>query len=220
VARLPRPCSDSLGRLARRDRNDDVPETQVPAATPDGFQELDPELDPAELYPGTLLTAKSLQLGGFRRIGATGFEPATFRPPAERATRLRHAPKSSGRPESNRRRELGRLLCYQLHHGRLGVDYRSAGPAHPAVAALHPPRVASGGLVPGSGASPGGPCRAWRGGTRSHASEIDAFAGNLIRVPRARGRVRASHRASPPVARTRARAGSGESPPRAGAPRR
>jgi hypothetical protein len=174
------------------------------------------QLDPRSSWAAE----KPPQTPRFLSVGATGFEPATFRPPAERATRLRHAPKSSGRPESNRRRELGRLLCYQLHHGRLGVDYRSAGPAHPAVAALHPPRVASGGLVPGSGASPGGPCRAWRGGTRSHASEIDAFAGNLMRVPRARGRVRASHRASPPVARTRARAGSGESPPRAGPPRR
>src|SRR3954447_23050014 len=29
----------------------------------------------------------------FSLIGATGFEPATFRPPAECATRLRHAPK-------------------------------------------------------------------------------------------------------------------------------
>jgi hypothetical protein len=64
------------------------------------------------------------------RIGATGFEPATFRPPAERATKLRHAPRSSGRPESNRRRELGRLLCYQLHHGRLapGIIGPSAVP--------------------------------------------------------------------------------------------
>ena len=28
----------------------------------------------------------------FYRIGATGFEPATSRPPAERATKLRHTP--------------------------------------------------------------------------------------------------------------------------------
>ena len=27
-----------------------------------------------------------------RRIGVTGFEPATSRPPAERATKLRHTP--------------------------------------------------------------------------------------------------------------------------------
>src|SRR5919109_5056807 len=31
------------------------------------------------------------------KIGATGFEPATFRPPAECATRLRHAPRGSAR---------------------------------------------------------------------------------------------------------------------------
>src|SRR3954447_4083922 len=30
----------------------------------------------------------------FLLVGATGFEPATFRPPAECATRLRHAPKA------------------------------------------------------------------------------------------------------------------------------
>ena len=30
--------------------------------------------------------------GGLRLVGATGFEPATFRPPAECATKLRHAP--------------------------------------------------------------------------------------------------------------------------------
>src|SRR5215204_3343384 len=29
----------------------------------------------------------------FSEVGATGFEPATFRPPAECATRLRHAPR-------------------------------------------------------------------------------------------------------------------------------
>jgi hypothetical protein len=70
---------------------------------------------------------------GFRsNIGATGFEPATFRPPAECATRLRHAPRvlsrpilrRSGRPDLNRRWELGRLQCYQLHHARRSPDYR------------------------------------------------------------------------------------------------
>src|SRR6476620_7329683 len=30
----------------------------------------------------------------------------------------------SGRPGSNRRRELGRLQCYQLHHARGAADYR------------------------------------------------------------------------------------------------
>src|SRR5437764_8394944 len=36
---------------------------------------------------------KPLRERRFRVIGATGFEPATARPPAECATRLRHAPK-------------------------------------------------------------------------------------------------------------------------------
>ena len=35
---------------------------------------------------------KPASQAGFRIVGATGFEPATFRPPAERATKLRHAP--------------------------------------------------------------------------------------------------------------------------------
>ena len=30
-----------------------------------------------------------------RKIGATGFEPATSRPPAVRATKLRHTPQST-----------------------------------------------------------------------------------------------------------------------------
>jgi hypothetical protein len=44
---------------------------------------------------------------GFRVVGAARFELATFRPPAERATKLRHAPyvpaarAGSGRRESN-----------------------------------------------------------------------------------------------------------------------
>ena len=40
----------------------------------------------------TLASRLSVQLG----IGATGFEPATFRPPAGCATRLRHAPSRTG----------------------------------------------------------------------------------------------------------------------------
>ncbi len=54
---------------------------------------------------------------GFPPIGETGFEPATARPPAGCATRLRHSPwwrsfyghPQSGRRESNPFRELGRL---------------------------------------------------------------------------------------------------------------
>ena len=41
--------------------------------------------------------SQSLMTPGFLllqyQIGATGFEPATSRPPAERATKLRHTPK-------------------------------------------------------------------------------------------------------------------------------
>jgi hypothetical protein len=84
-------------------------------------------------------TANTAISGG--QIGATGFEPATFRPPAECATRLRHAPKGyrgsaeplcrlilrrSGRPDLNRLRDLGRVECNQLHLARTAADYRFA----------------------------------------------------------------------------------------------
>ena len=36
--------------------------------------------------------SESPAFAGLSEVGATGFEPATFRPPAECATRLRHAP--------------------------------------------------------------------------------------------------------------------------------
>ena len=57
---------------------------------------------------------------GFRCIGETGFEPATARPPAGCATRLRHSPwwvgfygasMQSGRRGSNPFFQLGRLTC-------------------------------------------------------------------------------------------------------------
>src|SRR3954467_5498145 len=51
---------------------------------------------------------------GLSRVGETGFEPATARPPAGCATRLRHSPwcfLQSGRRESNPPYELGRLGC-------------------------------------------------------------------------------------------------------------
>ena len=41
-------------------------------------------------------TNRARSRSGLSRVGATGFEPATVRPPAECATRLRHAP---GRPD-------------------------------------------------------------------------------------------------------------------------
>jgi hypothetical protein len=39
-------------------------------------------------------------------VGAPGFEPGTFRPQSERATRLRHAPKRLYEAESNPEIEL------------------------------------------------------------------------------------------------------------------
>src|SRR5262245_35819442 len=48
-----------------------------------------------------LLAGYGLQDVGFPLIGETGFEPATARPPAGCATRLRHSPAASGRRESN-----------------------------------------------------------------------------------------------------------------------
>ena len=66
----------------------------------------DPEIADGGLAPGRIrnVTVPSAILVDGRRgrtrlrnsrwlVGATGFEPATFRPPAECATRLRHAPK-------------------------------------------------------------------------------------------------------------------------------
>ena len=53
-----------------------------------------PEEDPqpSRAMP-ELVAADSPKYGDFQvKVGATGFEPATFRPPAECATRLRHAP--------------------------------------------------------------------------------------------------------------------------------
>ena len=68
-------------------------------------------------------------------IGAARFELATFRPPAERATKLRHAP---GRDESTRNRSERATglepalrpwkgLVQPLHHAREpALDYRFA----------------------------------------------------------------------------------------------
>src|SRR5439155_18317260 len=62
----------------------------------------------------------------FKLVGATGFEPATFRPPAECATRLRHAP-WLWRHRSASERATGlepaprawKALVRPLHHARL-----------------------------------------------------------------------------------------------------
>ena len=42
---------------------------------------------------------KSLNLGYNLLVGVTGFEPATSRPPAERATKLRHTPIEKSIPQ-------------------------------------------------------------------------------------------------------------------------
>ena len=50
---------------------------------------------PAKISPGISFFALywTLQRSGVKeKIGVTGFEPATSRPPAERATKLRHTP--------------------------------------------------------------------------------------------------------------------------------
>ena len=59
-----------------------------------------------------------------RAIGATGFEPATARPPAECATRLRHAPKRATGLEPALR--AWKALVQPLHHTRVPS---SLGPA-------------------------------------------------------------------------------------------
>src|SRR5580692_11742140 len=46
--------------------------------------------------PPTRRGAVGKALRGLRVVGARGFEPPTFRSRTERATRLRHAPKSEG----------------------------------------------------------------------------------------------------------------------------
>jgi hypothetical protein len=78
-------------------------------------------------------------------VGATGFEPATFRPPAECATRLRHAPERTTGFEPALR--AWKALVLPLHHARVGsIIGRSrppeAGLANHAVP--HPRRVAPG----------------------------------------------------------------------------
>src|SRR3954453_8805483 len=53
-----------------------------------------------------------------KEVGATGFEPATARPPAECATRLRHAPKRATGLEPAPR--AWKALVRPLHHARGG----------------------------------------------------------------------------------------------------
>src|SRR3954462_3187874 len=84
-----------------RERPSDPPATWTPNWTP-----------PAQLSASEKQRAPVL--AGLSRVGETGFEPATARPPAGCATRLRHSPwcvLQSGRRESNPPYELGRLGC-------------------------------------------------------------------------------------------------------------
>jgi hypothetical protein len=65
--------------------------TRMPAwETPS--KEIDPQLIPSSSARATAAPSKSLDLQAFLVIGETGFEPATARPPAGCATRLRHSP--------------------------------------------------------------------------------------------------------------------------------
>src|SRR4051812_26129334 len=87
--------------LTSRERPSDPPATWTPNWTPSA------QLIASETQRAPVLT-------GLSRIGETGFEPATARPPAGCATRLRHSPwcvLQSGRRESNPPYELGRLGC-------------------------------------------------------------------------------------------------------------
>src|SRR3954462_159930 len=84
-----------------RERPSDPPATWTPNWTP-----------PAQLSASE--TQRAPVSSGLSRVGETGFEPATARPPAGCATRLRHSPwcfLQSGRRESNPPYELGRLGC-------------------------------------------------------------------------------------------------------------
>jgi hypothetical protein len=61
-----------------------------------------PHLFPVEPPFSSAIGIKSAAFAGYSLVGETGFEPATARPPAGCATRLRHSPwLSSGRRESN-----------------------------------------------------------------------------------------------------------------------
>ncbi len=99
------------------------PESLAPVATPDGTSPtavLTPENEKgapfgAPLSWGEIETSDRFfsvaGLNFFEMVGETGFEPATARPPAGCATRLRHSPLASGRRDSNPLHELGRLVC-------------------------------------------------------------------------------------------------------------
>src|SRR3954452_15089584 len=77
---------------------------------------------------------KPLQEWLFEAVGATGFEPATARPPAECATRLRHAPKRATGLEPALR--AWKALVQPLHHTRVRPESKAsrAPPRGPAPA--------------------------------------------------------------------------------------
>src|SRR5581483_9000852 len=56
------------------------------------LKKIGPHLDPVAHFWTPLKTTKTPRLRGFCAIGETGFEPATARPPAGCATRLRYSP--------------------------------------------------------------------------------------------------------------------------------
>jgi hypothetical protein len=116
------------------------------------------------------------------RIGETGFEPATARPPAGCATRLRHSPwllhaepsvepAPSGRRELNPPLKLGRLPCNHNTSPAGSVDdtgprrfEQAIAPAPPSAsdwptrrASLAPTPPAAGPPVPGRTVLSGGP---------------------------------------------------------------
>src|SRR3954466_8470567 len=79
-------------------------------------------------------------LCGLVIVGATGFEPATARPPAECATRLRYAPWSGKDSLQSPKRATGiepALRAWKApvppqHFARIRADYRCGpGPARP-----------------------------------------------------------------------------------------
>ena len=76
--------------------------TQIPRRENTVSKKFDPRLIPVKVLCLLAKTLKTSDLQGFLVIGETGFEPATARPPAGCATRLRHSPwQASGRRESN-----------------------------------------------------------------------------------------------------------------------
>src|SRR5215216_6617896 len=56
------------------------------------WRKIGPQTDPVEGNPNASERRKGLQQQTFLQVGETGFEPATARPPAGCATRLRHSP--------------------------------------------------------------------------------------------------------------------------------